>query len=275
MKHNKIRNTSILFEALTRAILHETMQGTQNPVAFKIIRKHFKPNSLLLKELQLYQSLMGRTEHDANELFELAMKERKGLDEAKLNREKFLLIGSLKKHYDLKQFLETRIGNYKLGATIFKLFDGKSLPPNEFLDCKKLIFEQLQGSKPIVDELETEIETELRGMDKSERSLVLKCVVESFNDKFRSLSERQKTLLSHYINEDAESQEFKDFISLEVRFINERLSSIGKRLDDDILKIKINEALNLSQTILSTKRIKDEHLSAMLKYYELIEELKQ
>ena len=44
-------------------------------------------------------------------------------------------------------------------------------------------------------------------------------------------------------------------------------------IDDNVLKIKLAETVNLLQNILTAKRIGEDHLSAMLKYYELIEEI--
>ena len=59
VKHNKKRNTAFVFEALIReatvAIIKENHEVKSKAVA--IIKKHFKPGSVLYKDLQNYRSL--------------------------------------------------------------------------------------------------------------------------------------------------------------------------------------------------------------------------
>lgn len=273
MKHNKIKNTSVLFEVLTRAMVHEAMHETSKPVSMMIIKKHFKRGSNLLKELNLYQTLMTKSEHAANDVFNLTLQERAKIDVKELNREKYELIKSIKKHYDVKQLTETRISNYKLGAAIFKLFEGSAKDPNDYLNCKKLIFEQLEGIKSAIDPIDEHIESELKALDSDERKLTLKFVVEKFNEKYREFNAKQKQLLSMYINEESNSPAFKDYVMEEVGYINSRLNSMADTLVDGVMKIKLVETLNLTESIISSKNITDEQLSSMLKYYELIEEI--
>ena len=80
-------------------------------------------------------------------------------------------------------------------------------------------------------------------------------------------------MLSKYINEDVNGNGFKDYVLQEVSEIVKKLKSAMPR-QSEIVQIKLNEAINLTQEIISAKKIKEEHLSSMLKYYELIEALK-
>lgn len=269
-KHNKIKNTAILFELLSRAVMHEVIGAEPKQTSLSIIKRHFKNGSELLKELNLYQSLAIRSEHEPAELIALALKSHKGLNAKKLQQEKYELVKSIKKHYDLKTFFESRLANYKLSATISKLFD-ENISPIEHLDCKKMIVEHLSG-KVQTDNEELEIEQQLREQDSDIRKLSFRYIVEQFNEKYKHLNERQRKLLAMYINEDVNSDGFKNYLAGEISYIVDELSKVQH---DDITKIKINEAINLTQTIISAKHIKDEHLSGMLKYYELIEELEK
>jgi hypothetical protein len=53
------------------------------------------------------------------------------------------------------------------------------------------------------------------------------------------------------------------------------LKRLGSNVKNEVSRIKLNETINLAQNIINSKTLKEEHLTAMLKYYELIEELKR
>jgi hypothetical protein len=273
MKHKKFKNTGILFELLSRSVMHEVIGSSPKQTALMIIKKYFKSDSELLKELKLYQALLMKSEHNPTELIELTIQSRKGLNEQKLQHEKYELIKSLKKHYDLKVFFESRLSNYKLVTSIYKLFEDVN-DPVDYLNCKKFITEQLSGNVD-VDNTDVEIERALREQDGDVRRLTFRYIVEQFNDKYKQLNPRQKKLLSLYINEDDNSTEFKSYIMSEVQYIVSKINSYLDETHDDVTKIKLREAINLTETIISAKHIKDEHLSGMLKYYELIEEIQK
>ena len=65
-KHNKKRNTAFVFEALVReatvAILKEDSKTRDK--ATQLIKKHFKPGSLLKKDLDCYRSLYENQQLD-------------------------------------------------------------------------------------------------------------------------------------------------------------------------------------------------------------------
>ena len=56
--HNKIKNTIILFELLTRQVTSDTMKGVDKSPALAILKNHFKPTTYLGKELVMYQTLV-------------------------------------------------------------------------------------------------------------------------------------------------------------------------------------------------------------------------
>ena len=105
MKHNKIRNTGLIFEILSRLLMRETMDN--NTTAYRIVRKHFKPGSELVKELKLYQSLGQPTSHNPTELLELSIQAHANLDKKRLFAEKYDLIRSVKKNYNPKTYVWT------------------------------------------------------------------------------------------------------------------------------------------------------------------------
>lgn len=270
MKHNKIRNTGLIFEILSRLLMRETMDN--NTTAYRIVRKHFKPGSELVKELKLYQSLGQPTSHNPTELLELSIQAHSNLDKKKLFAEKYDLIRSVKKNYNPNVFFQTRVSNYKLSASIYKLFEfNSSADPSQYLECRELVTESLKGQSKVNQQ---EIETIVRSQDPDIRKLSFKIIVEKFNEKYKGLNQKQQNLLQKYISEDVNKTAFKDFFMREVGYVVNSLTILSNQVEDKITSIKLNEVTQLAQNILSSKQIKDEHLSAMLKYYELIDQLK-
>ena len=58
-KHNKKRNTAFIYESLIKEITKSIIQkNDKNKIkTLKILKKYFSPNSVLKKELEIYQSL--------------------------------------------------------------------------------------------------------------------------------------------------------------------------------------------------------------------------
>jgi aspartate ammonia-lyase len=144
--------------------------------------------------------------------------------------------------------------------------------PDDYLNTKKFILEHLSGKKP---ETINEVEQQVRELDPDIRKLSLKILIERFNQKYQGLNEKQKTLLAMYINEDSRRTSFKDYIFNEITTITKELKRLGSNVKNEVSRIKLNETINLAQNIINSKTLKEEHLTAMLKYYELIEELKK
>lgn len=273
LKHNKLKNTGLLFEILSRALVSEALNPDRPQHAARLVKRYFKSDSELLKELRLYNTLSFKTDHDPVELMTLTLGSRRTIDESKLAKEKYDLIRSIKKFYNIERLFETRVSNYKLQASIYKLFEYKGEDsPTEYLSTKKLVLENLSGNvtdQNVVDETETA----WREQDSDVRKLGFKIIVEHFNEKYRELGTRQKKLLSRYINDDTNTDDFKNYVIREVGFIGKTLNNKVNEIQDSVLKIKLTETINLLQNIVSSKQIKEDHLSAMLKYYELIEEI--
>ena len=60
VKHNKIRNTGLLFEFLLRQITSDVLNKGQNGEAVTIVKQRFNENTELGKELALYNILISK-----------------------------------------------------------------------------------------------------------------------------------------------------------------------------------------------------------------------
>ena len=60
IKHNKIRNTGLLFEFLLRQITADVLKSSNDSKAVSIIKRRFNENTELGKELALYNILANK-----------------------------------------------------------------------------------------------------------------------------------------------------------------------------------------------------------------------
>ncbi len=142
MKHNKIKNTGILFELLTRQITVDLMES-DNSKAVDIVKKYFKTGTQLGKEYQLYKILAEtkyNTESRAETLIDAVLDSRKKLNNTFIRREKYNLIKEIRKCYNEKDFFNTKINNYKVLASVYNLFTHKlDIAPDTYVSTKYTI----------------------------------------------------------------------------------------------------------------------------------------
>ena len=125
-KHSKIRNTGILFELLTRQITVDVLNNDKKGAAAKILKEFFNKKTQLGKEYELYRVLTVEnytSEIKANHLVDAVVKAHQKINSSQLKREKYNLIKEVKKNYDVNDFFMARIPNYKVNASIYKIFD--------------------------------------------------------------------------------------------------------------------------------------------------------
>ena len=270
IKHSKFKNTGMLFELLTRQITSDIVSSKES-AAINILRKHFGKNSELIKEYKLYKTLCDeklKSETKANMLIEAAIKAKRGLDRKKLTEEKYQLI---KDNFDIESFFQTKVQNYKLLASIYKLFEYKELEnPLEITKCRITILENVTTKTP--NKLISETAT-ISKEPKEVRLLSQKLLVEKFNKKYSDLNENQKVLLREYISNVSNTNNFKSLIQAEAVHIKEIFQKNMFRVKDTALKIKLKEIVNLLDEYTDIKKIEENHVSAILRYYSLIEDL--
>ena len=278
VKHSKFKNTGILFELLVRQITADSM-ANQNSKALGLIKKYFM-NSEMAKENKLYQSLVNSeqlNEQKANVVISTILEMSTKIDRVKLNKEKFNLIREIKTSYDFQDFFKAKINNYKTLASIYVLFesytDKKFKNPETIISSKINILEHLTRSNssatlsPIVEEFLQQ--------DKASRVLVQKVMLEKFNKKFAKLTDEQKEVLREYIQSVSDSTKLKKFLDEKFKQVRLDLLGLQKSIDEPVTKIKVQEVITLINPILESKKIKDEQVSALLQYQELVNELKK
>jgi hypothetical protein len=276
-KHVKIKNTGILFELLTKQITADILSNTKNE-SLNILRKYFKKDTLLHKELSCYQTLIETNSKSLNssyKLLDLVLEQYMSINRKKLNQEKYNLISELKSKYNINEFFDTRIDNYRLKAAIYKLFEYESADnPSGHIDSYDTIIEHISSSHK-KESSNVIVDSNLYKKQNPEiQKLAFKLVVEKFNNKYSNLNSKQKCLINKYINENISLKPFKEFIISECLRIQSEITKLSTNINNVTLKIKLMEVSNLLTEVINSKRVKDEHVSSLIKYYELIDVLK-
>jgi hypothetical protein len=276
-KHSKIRNTGILFELLTRQITVDVLNNNKNAEAAKILKSFFNKNTQLGKEYELYKVLTTenyKSETKAQHLIDAVIKTHQKLNSTSLKREKYNLIKEIKKNYNVNDFFMARIPNYKVNASIFKLFNSNQTQnPAEKTKNLFTIVEHITR-KTISDvKKEKTINESYRKQEKDLRLLAYTILVEKFNKKYSSLSKSQKKLLKEYINNISNTNSLKEFIESETVKVTKKLQSMLPSVSDKVTKIKLNEAVNQAGTLMKGRVVEDKQVVTLMRYYQLVKEL--
>ena len=283
IKHSKFKNTGFIFELLVRQITSEIMSANKS-VAEKILKEHFNSKQELSKELKLYQYLINEkynSESKAEQFINTILEARKKIDEKKLTKEKYNLIKEIKETYNLDEFIKSPISNYKTLASIYKIFETvtseESFDPTDIVSSRFTIAENIINSSIQNKEIKIKdaVMEEYRKQDEDLRAVSYKLLVESFNNKYSNLTNDQKGLLREYINNINNTGKLNEYVSNEVTKLVEGLKEVGSKISDKVTKIKLAETITNIRKIKSVKKIKEQHLSAMMMTYELLSELKQ
>jgi len=277
--HSKIKNTAILFELLSRQVAADTINGVEKSPALSIIKEFFKANSILAKELVLYQTLLNEKYSNAEKatyLLNTVIKLRNKFDTAKLKEQKYLLVREVKKHYDLSSFFKTNINEYRVYASIFRIFEGVSVASvSEVVSSRFTIVEHLtkkQSSK--LNEASELANREYLKQDDEIRLLAYKLMIDKFNEKYQDLSDKQKSILKEYISNISNTTKLKEFVINESAIVGAQIAKIAPKLDDKITSIKLKEVCNMINKLEKVKSIKEEHVLSLLLFHELLKELK-
>ena len=134
VKHNKIRNTGLLYEFLLRQITLDVLKGDKSSGAVQMIKKRFNENTELGKELALYNILSTKkfkSDKRAEYFISEVVSNRHNLNNSLLKRERYNLIKELKETYDLQKFMSSKVKNYKLYASAYKLFEYTIISPEQ------------------------------------------------------------------------------------------------------------------------------------------------
>jgi hypothetical protein len=286
LKHSKYKNAGILFELLVRQVTADILNGQEDSKANNILRNYFSESTELGKENRLYRIIMEEKTKDqssADRLLETIIKTRRKLDERALNLQKYNLIKEIRNNYPLDDFLKGTISNYKLLASIYKIFEESvnavECDPREIFKARNCIVESIAAAKTptrLVNEDEKkDLVKVYQQQNEDVRLLAYKLLVDSFNEKYKGLDDKQKILIREYINNISNTNSLRQYINEEVPLVRQEISELKSKVNNEVVRIKLDETLNQLDKVAKGTLVKENQIMALMLSYELIKELRQ
>jgi hypothetical protein len=267
-KHNKKRNSAFVYEALIREATVATMKNDtqRKEAAVRLIKKHFKGDSLLRKDLECYRSL-----YEDQNLDRLTCE--KILREVKIQKRLIDPEGLFKQQTDLIRDVNTELSpasfnnfvpNYKTLATIAQIFSDKISPKDQVILENVII----RNMGVLITEQKIQVPVD---------KVLYQTFVDKFNAKYADeLLDEQKELLGHYISS------FMDNALQLKMFLNEEVMRLRVKLEEakDADEIKSDkEMLNKTNQVIekldsySNETISEEVLMTVMRTQALVKEI--
>ena len=284
LKHSKYKNTGLIFEFLLRQITSDLLSDGAKQSAVRLIKKFFNEGTELGKELGLYNLLVAekyKNDKKADYFITEVLNKRLHLNNSKLRREKYNLIKQIQENYNVENFFSSRVSDYKIHASVFKLFEyADSISPEEKTESYFNILEHVTTNKKLNSNTKLNpINNQLKE-DEDLRILTYKTLLERFNNKYNFLSKNQKVLLREYINNISNNNSLNEYFSKKIPELKHNLKKYVGSINDRVTKIKLKEAIHSIDKFClpkhkNAKTIKDINVIQMMRYYQLLEELKK
>jgi hypothetical protein len=277
LKHSKYKNTGILFEMLVQKLTSETLSSNKSTTA-DIIKKYFGKNTELSKELYLYNTLIKKpfiSEAQSLDYIRTTKLAHSKLNQGLLRRQRYNLIKEISEKFIFKNMSKMHISNYKVLASAGIIFDYEETDnPKQLMECKSVI---IQHTKPVKkqDKQPDPALLLFESQTKDMRLLTYKLIVDKFNKKYSVLDTNQKQLLNKYIVNVNDTAALKEYIQVVIPKIKQQLVTQSKHVTDNVTKIKVKKLSEMLCTVENMKTIKESHVLSLLRYYDLIRELKE
>jgi hypothetical protein len=279
IKHSKFKNTGILFELLVRQIASDTVSN-KDSAAIGLVKKYFS-KSELAKEYKLYQALItpknlseAKAETFVNSTLEASLR----LNKTALRKEKYNIIKEIRENYDLEEFFKAKISNYKQYAAAFNLIEAHNslefTEPQQIIDNKITLLEHITRKEVNKESVKDRVMEEYGNMDKGTRILAYRMLLEKFNSKYATLSDKQKGVLKEFINNISNTTKLREFVNSNFKIITEEITALIPTITDKTTQIKLAEVITLLQPLDKTQSVKDENIISLLQYHQLIDEIK-
>lgn len=277
IKHSKYKNTGILFELLVRQITSDILEGKESPVK-NLLKKYFVKTELG-KEYKLYETLLNKTnltETRADITVNTLVESSKNLNRRLVKKQKYNLINDLKEHYNINEFFNHKLPNYKVHAAFYNILESSSIDKNinpEFVISNKItILEYLTSSPLTQNNSKNIVLEEFKKEDKDIKMLTYRILLEKFNGKYENFTSSQKEILKELLYSIDNKPRLKEFYISKSNEIKNELISLTKNVTDKTTQIKLKEVVNLLD-VKSSNKITDDNLVNLLQYCDLVNEL--
>lgn len=281
VKHSKYKNTGLIFELLVKQIAADTLSRKDSP-AVKILKKFYTGNTSLVREFKLYDFVLknkGIGQKKAEAILSTIVELSRKIDINTLSKQKYELIKEVKNHYNLEDFFSIKVESYKPLAALYCLMEAQNteglVDPQVFVDNKTTLLEHFLQTKQDGNNAKDTLIEEYSKYDKDLRLLTYKILLEKFNSKYDNLLPEQKNILREFIISANSTTKLRTLVNEELGKIQVQITKLKPRIEDQIVKIKLDEISKSITPVKNTEKVTDNHLVSLMQYYELVGELKR
>ena len=197
------------------------------------------------------------------------------LNKSSLRRQRYNLVKEISENFDFQKISKIRINNYKELASVYKIFEyTESDNPKQLLECKNVIVEYMVTDTKTSNQKNIVLE-KYKSHDKDVRLLAYKLLVDKFNKKYSSLDENQKQVLNKYIVHVNDTESLKIYLESILPNIKKELKEQVLKINDPVTKIKVDKLSEMLCNVKTIKTVNESHILSILRYFDLIKELKQ
>ena len=280
IKHSKYRNTGLIFELLIKQIASDTLNNRDSS-AIDILKKHFTGKTALVREFKLYDFILknrqvtqGKAETILSTITEISRK----LDQTSLKKQKYDLISDIKESYKLEEFFGIQTPDYKALASLYCLLEAQNsndvVDPQFLVNYKSTLLEHLTTKEQNPENVKDTLIEEYSKYDKDLKLLTFKILLEKFNDTYKDLLPEQKNILKEFITSVNSKTRLRNVVNEELTKISKAVKEYSKKVNDDVVRIKLDEISKNIKTLSNKEKISDTHLVNLMQYYDLVNELK-
>ena len=281
IKHSKFKNTGLIFELLVKQIAADTISKNES-AAVGILKKYFGGNTVLAKELKLYDYILKNnnlSEAKAETVISSITEISRKLNQKTLKEVKYSLISDLKNNYNIEEFFAIQVRDYKPLAALYCLLEAQNnstlVNPDFLVNNKLTILEHLTSSKVNKDSVKDTLIEEYSKYDKDLRLLTYKILLEKFNSNYKTLLPEQKNILKEFITSVNSTTRLRNLVNEEVEKIRKEVEELAGKIKDEVVKIKLQEVLKGIIPLKKTEKITDNHLINLMQYYDLVNEMRK
>ena len=281
IKHSKFRNTGLIFELLVKQIASDTLNNKDSE-AVSIIKKHFASKSTLSKEYKLYEFISRNrsvSQSKAEAIVSTITEVSRKLNQNTLKKQKYDLISDIKESYNLDEFFAIQVRDYKPLAALYCLLEAQNndslVDPQMLINNKTTILEHLTSQPQVEEDVKDTLVEEYSKYDKDLKLLTFKILLEKFNDKYKDFLPEQKRVLKEFITSVNSGTRLRNIVNKELETLSEIVNDLSTKVDNEVVKIKLDEVAKAIKPVSNKEKIDDNHLVKLMQYYELVNELRK
>jgi len=251
LKHNKKRNTGLLYEFFTRYIGKAILENKDSDIgkAKTLLKKHFNKGTDTYKELKLFKALSESNVSSREQALHLISRVRETVklqSQARLDLEKTSLIHEVNANLNADLFFEETIPDYKKLATIQVLLNtwrDETLKEavSETVQLEERLVEFMLEKRNTVDQATEAASMTTEDVDR----LVVNIMTEKVNKRYNNLNTEQKEIIRLFVfskdNETSKKQLSESLEKLRRRFLGTVAAHSHEFSTDTVLTNKLNE----------------------------------